>query len=65
MKIANISSGIFLAYFILVFEHIGESMETWKNSAGEVKTKSGNNIIMDGLGLDVDDDGCLLSMIFR
>lgn len=60
MKIANISSEV-LAYFILVFEHIGQSMETWENSAGEVKTKSGNNIIMDGLGLDVDDDGFVIN----
>jgi len=60
MKIANISSEV-LAYFLLVFEHIGQSMETWENSSGEVKTKSNNNIIMDSLGLDVDDDGFVIN----
>lgn len=61
LKISNISSEV-LAYFLLIFEHIGESLEAWENSAGELKNKGGeNNIIMDGLGLDVDEDGFVIN----
>lgn len=58
-KIANISSE-FLAYFILIFEHVGQSVETWE-TAGPASKSNVNSVVLNSLGLDVDDEGFIIN----
>lgn len=69
-KIANISREV-LAYFLLIFGHVGESTETWEFSLGSGRSGTGyaesksknapNNVILESLGLDVDEDGFVIN----
>lgn len=69
-KIANISREV-LAYFLLIFGHVGESAETWEYNVGssrsgtsytDSKAKTApNNVILESLGLDVDEDGFVIN----
>lgn len=79
VKISNISREV-LAYFILIFEHVEQSIESWEDDSGNLnvsdphtassttsnnplinRSTGANQVIMDSLGLDVDDDGFVIN----
>lgn len=58
-KIANISMEV-LAYFMLIFDHVGMAEEVLDNEEKR-KNKASNNLILDNLGIDVDEDGFVIN----
>lgn len=71
-KIANISREV-LAYFLVIFEHVGQSIESWEDDYGNLNMSNNesspnkmaktaaNTVIMESLGLNVDDDGYIIN----
>lgn len=51
-----------LCYFILIFGHIGESTEVFRDESHVKRTRNGTNaIVMDSLGLDIDEEGFVIN----
>lgn len=67
-EIANISREV-LGYFLVIFEHVGQSRESWEDDYGNLSItnrdkplkSAANTVIMDSLGLNVDDDGYIIN----
>lgn len=72
-KIANIARET-LAYFILIYDHVGNAVQSWDDESNKLSLtnmlgekysntqKTGaNNIVMESLGLDVDEDGFVIN----
>lgn len=60
LKISDISREV-LAYFLLVFSHVGDSRESWESTKAKSKSSAPHNAVMESLGLDVDEDGFVIN----
>lgn len=59
-KIREISREV-LAYFLIIFQHVGNRIEVWDDSKSSSKNNAPHNAVMESLGLDVDEDGFVIN----
>lgn len=60
IEISSISREV-LNYFLLIFDHVKHSTEKVVESSGLFVRSAPNNIVMESLGLDVDEEGFVIN----
>lgn len=60
VEISTISREV-LNYFLLIFDHVSHSTEKMVDTSGLMMRSASNNIVMESLGLDVDEEGFVIN----